>query len=38
LRIALIAGETKIVTFGIDPEKLAFQDVDIYFVAEPGIF
>jgi beta-glucosidase len=38
IRIALNAGETKMVTFGIDPEKLAFHNVEMNFVVEPGIF
>ena len=37
-RIALNAGETKMVTFGIDPEKLAFHNTEMNFVVEPGIF
>jgi beta-glucosidase len=37
-RIALEAGETKNVTFGIDPEKLAFHDIEMKYVIEPGIF
>jgi beta-glucosidase len=37
-RIALNAGETKMVTFGIDPEKLAFHNIEMNYVVEPGIF
>jgi beta-glucosidase len=37
-RISLKAGETSVVTFGIDPEKLAFHNVEMKFVVEPGIF
>ncbi len=37
-RISLNAGETKMVTFGIDPEKLAFHNIEMNFVVEPGIF
>ena len=37
-RISLRAGETSVVTFGIDPEKLAFHNVEMKFVVEPGIF
>jgi beta-glucosidase len=37
-RISLNAGETKIVTFLIDPEKLAFHNIEMNFVVEPGIF
>ena len=37
-RISLNAGETKVVVFGIDPEKLAFHNIEMKFVVEPGIF
>jgi beta-glucosidase len=37
-RTALSAGETKMVTFGIDPDKLTFHNEDLNFVVEPGIF
>ena len=37
-RIALNAGETKMVTFRIDPEKLAFHNIEMNYVVEPGIF
>jgi beta-glucosidase len=37
-RISLNPGETKMVTFGIDPEKLAFHNIEINYVVEPGIF
>jgi beta-glucosidase len=37
-RISLKAGETKMVTFGIDPEKLAFHNIEMKYVVEPGIF
>jgi len=37
-RIKLNAGETKMVTFGIDPEKLAFHNIEMNYVVEPGIF
>jgi beta-glucosidase len=37
-RISLNAGETKMVTFGIDPEKLAFHNIEMNFVVEPGVF
>jgi beta-glucosidase len=37
-RISLNAGETKLVTFGIDPEKLAFHNIEMNYVVEPGIF
>jgi beta-glucosidase len=26
------------VTFGIDPEKLAFHNIEMNFVVEPGVF
>lgn len=37
-RISLNAGETKKVTFRIDPEKLAFHNIEMNYVVEPGIF
>ena len=37
-RISLNPGETKTVTFGIDREKLAFHNIEMNFVVEPGIF
>ncbi|HEX7556015.1 MAG TPA: glycoside hydrolase family 3 C-terminal domain-containing protein, partial [Leptolinea sp.] len=37
-RISLNPGETKTVTFEIDPEKLAFHNTEMNFVVEPGIF
>ncbi|MGZ5192169.1 MAG: glycoside hydrolase family 3 C-terminal domain-containing protein, partial [Flavisolibacter sp.] len=37
-RISLKPGETKTVTLEITPEKLAFHNVDIKFVVEPGEF
>ena len=37
-RVKLNAGETKLVTFGIDPEKLAFHNIEMNFVVEPGVF
>ena len=37
-RISLNAGETKMVSFGIDPEKLAFHNIEMNYVVEPGIF
>jgi beta-glucosidase len=37
-RISLNPGETKTVTFGIDLEKLAFHDIEMNYVVEPGIF
>jgi beta-glucosidase len=37
-RISLNAGETKMVTFGIDPDKLAFHNIEMKYVVEPGIF
>jgi beta-glucosidase len=37
-RISLNAGETKTVTFGIDPEKLAFHNIEMNYVVEPSIF
>ena len=37
-RISLKPGETKTVTLEITPEKLAFHNVDMEFVVEPGEF
>ena len=37
-RISLEAGETKTVQFTIDPSKLAFWDINMNFVVEPGEF
>ena len=37
-RISLKPGETKTVTLEINPEKLAFHNMDIKFVVEPGDF
>jgi beta-glucosidase len=37
-RISLNPGETEIVTFGIDPEKLAFHNIEMKYVVEPGVF
>jgi len=37
-RITLEAGETKTVQFTIDPSKLAFWDINMDFVVEPGEF
>jgi hypothetical protein len=37
-RISLNPGESKKVTFEITPEKLAFHNVDMKFVVEPGAF
>ena len=37
-RITLEAGETKTVQFTIDPSKLAFWDINMNFVVEPGEF
>jgi len=37
-RISLKPGETKTVTLEITPEKLAFHNIDMKFVAEPGDF
>jgi beta-glucosidase len=37
-RISLNAGETKMVTFGIDPETIAFRNIEMNYVVEPGIF
>lgn len=37
-RVSLLPGETKTVTFEITPDKLAFHNVDMKFVVEPGKF
>jgi beta-glucosidase len=37
-RISLKPGETRKVTFDITPEKLAFHNLDMKFVVEPGDF
>ena len=37
-RVHLKAGETKKVTFEITPESLAFYDIDMNYVVEPGAF
>lgn len=37
-RVTLESGETKTVTFEITPEKLAFWDINMDFVVEPGEF
>ena len=37
-RISLAPGETKTVKFGITPEELAFHNIDMKFVVEPGEF
>ncbi len=37
-RISLNAGETKTVTFTIDPSKLAFWDYNMKYLVEPGQF
>ena len=37
-RISLKPGETKKVTFDITPEKLAFHNIDMRYVVEPGVF
>jgi len=37
-RVSLKPGETKTVTFEITPEKLAFHNIDMKFVVEPGEF
>jgi beta-glucosidase len=35
-RVPLAAGETRHVTFAVDPSRLAFYDADLRFVVEPG--
>jgi beta-glucosidase len=37
-KVSLRAGETKIVTFDITPDLLAFYDVNMKYVVEPGEF
>jgi beta-glucosidase len=37
-RVALTAGESKIVRFWVDPSRLAFYDEAMRFVCEPGAF
>lgn len=37
-RVSLKAGESKTVTFTIDPESLAFYDIDMKYCVEPGEF
>jgi len=37
-RISLKPGETKKVIFDITPEKLAFHNIDMKYVVEPGAF
>ena len=37
-RISLNAGETKTVTFSIDPSKLSFWNLEMNYVVEPGQF
>jgi hypothetical protein len=37
-RISLKPGETKKVVFEITPEKLAFHNLDMKYVVEPGVF
>ncbi|GJM33947.1 MAG: beta-glucosidase [Saprospiraceae bacterium] len=37
-RVYLKSGETKTVTFNITPELLAFYDIDMNYVVEPGDF
>ena len=37
-KIFLEAGETRTVAFDITPELLAFYDIDMKFVVEPGEF
>ena len=37
-RITLKPGETKKVSFDITPEKLAFHNIDMKYVVEPGDF
>ena len=37
-RISLKPGETKKVKFDITPEKLAFHNIDMKYVVEPGVF
>ena len=37
-RVALKAGESKVVTFTITPDKLAFYDKKMKWIVEPGEF
>lgn len=37
-RVSLKAGESKTATFTIDPESLAFYDIDMKYCVEPGEF
>lgn len=37
-RVALKTGESKVVTFDITPDKLAFYDIDMHKTVEPGTF
>jgi beta-glucosidase len=37
-RITLKPGETRKVSFNITPDKLAFHDINMKFVVEPGTF
>ena len=38
IRMALESGETRRVTFTVDPSRLAFYDPQMRFVVEPGAF
>jgi beta-glucosidase len=37
-RVSLKPGETKTITFDIKPEHLAFHNIDMKYVVEPGEF
>jgi len=37
-RVSVKPGEKKKVTFDITPEKLAFHNIDMQYVVEPGAF
>jgi beta-glucosidase len=37
-RVTLAPGETKTIALEITPEHLAFYDVDMEYVVEPGMF
>jgi beta-glucosidase len=37
-KISLLPGESKTVEFSIDPSKLAFYDLHMNYVVEPGFF
>lgn len=37
-KVLVKAGETKKVTFRIEPEMLAFYDIDFNYIVEPGLF